>query len=222
MMLGRAVLEMPAVDHPVAAAREGERQLDTVLVLSDHAHVNGGQAKIAIESALQLKSVGLDVCFVAAVGPVDDRLVAAGIECHALGDHDILSDPNRIRAMRSGIWNFEAGRLVTEWLSQRDLSSTLIHVHGWAKGLSPSIGPVVTRSKAAHVYTLHEYFLACPNGGFYDYGAGEICKRRALGLSCLTTRCDSRSDFHKAWRVARQLVLKTAGTMPAGLREVIY
>jgi glycosyltransferase involved in cell wall biosynthesis len=36
------------------------------------------------------------------------------------------------------------------------------------------------------------------------------------------TRCDSRSDLHKAWRVGRQVVLKSISKMPAELREIIY
>ena len=193
-----------------------------VVILCDHGWVNGGQAKVAIESALSLKARGLGVCFVAGRGPIDQRLLEAGIESHAIGDHDILSDPNRLRAATLGIWNPAAARKVAECVASSDPESTVIHVHGWAKVLSPSIGPVVTRSKAAHVYTLHEYFLACPNGGFFDYRAGQICKRRALGVDCLTTRCDSRSSAQKAWRVARQAVLTTAGRMPRDLREIIY
>jgi glycosyltransferase involved in cell wall biosynthesis len=177
---------------------------------------------MAIESALRLKGQGLDVCFVAGAGPVDDRLIHAGIECHQVGDYDILSDPNRLRAASSGIWNFRAARRVSECLARRDPLSTIIHVHGWAKALSPSIGPVVTSSEAAHVYTLHDYFLGCPNGGFYDYRKNEICTRHALGLECLTTRCDSRAESHKAWRVARQTVLKAVSGMPKQLREIIY
>lgn len=194
----------------------------SVILLNDHGWINGGQAKVAIESALQLRSLGLDVCFIAGTGPIDDRLLDAGVEAHAVGRHDIFSDPNRLRASTRGIWNVAAARVLSECIAARDPASTIIHVHGWAKALSPSIGPVVSSSKAAHVYTLHEYFLACPNGGFYDYRSGKICKSRALGVDCLTTRCDPRADHHKMWRLARQAVLWSAGRMPAKLREFIY
>ena len=199
-----------------------DNRLKTVVVLSDHGWINGGQAEIAIESALQLKRCGVDVCFVAGAGPIDDRLPTAGVECHSVGGHDILSDPNRLRAASQGIWNFGAARLLSQCIERFDPRSTVIHIHGWAKALSPSIGPVVTGSQAAHVLTLHDYFLGCPNGGFYDYRSNSICKRRALGFDCLTTRCDSRGDSHKAWRVVRQAMLKTAGRMPRRLREIIY
>jgi glycosyltransferase involved in cell wall biosynthesis len=194
----------------------------SVIILSDHGHINGGQAKVAIESALHLKRRGLDVCFVAGAGPLDERLPKSGIECHLVGTHDILSDPNRLRGGARGIWNRQAARVLASALASRDARSTVVHTHGWAKALSPSIGPVIARSGAAHVYTLHEYFLACPNGGFYHHGAAQICTRRPLGFDCLTTNCDARSRSHKAWRVARQAVLWTAGGLPSGLRDIIY
>ena len=194
----------------------------SVIVLSDHGFINGGQAKIAIESALHLKRHGLDVCFVAGVGPMDERLVDAGIECHAIAEHDILSDPKRFRAATRGIWNLLAAKTIGACIAARDPQSTVVHTHGWAKALSPSIGPVIRGMKSAHVYTLHEYFLACPTGGFYHHAAAQICTRRPLGFDCLTTNCDARSRSHKAWRVARQAVLTTAGGLPRDLREIIY
>lgn len=205
----------------ILAPKDCDERLN-VVILCDHGWINGGQAKIAIDSALSLRRRGLDICYIAGCGPLDERLRRSGIECHVVGDHDILSDPNRARAAASGIWNREAARVVAKAIAARDPRSTVIHVHGWAKALSPSIGPVVTAAEAAHVVTLHEYFLACPNGGFYDYQAGAICTRRALGADCLTTNCDARSANHKAWRVARQLVLKSAGRMPRDLCEIIY
>ncbi|WP_310467434.1 glycosyltransferase [Sphingomonas sp.] len=196
--------------------------LSAVVILNDFGWVNGGQSQVAIESALQLKLRGLDVHFVAGRGPLDERLVAAGIACHLAGSHDILSDPSRSRAAVTGIWNAAAARTLGDCLASLDLATTAIHVHGWAKALSPSIGPVVTGSQAAHVYTLHEYFLACPNGGFYNYQTGAICRLRALGAQCLATNCDARGYHHKLWRAARQAVLWNAGRMPRDLREIIY
>ena len=210
---------MPEAEFP-RPAKQPDRL--SVIILSDHGWVNGGQAKIAIQSALKLHRRGLEVCFIAGSGPLDDRLKGSGIECHVVGEHDILSDPSRLRAAAFGLWNGNSARVVAECIAARDPHSTVVHVHGWAKALSPSIGPLVTQAGAAHVYTLHEYFLACPNGGFYDYQAGAICTRRALGADCLTTNCDARSAAHKAWRVARQLILRSAGRMPRGLREIIY
>lgn len=192
------------------------------IIVSDHAHVNGGQAKVAIETALAIKGKGLGVSFFGGVGPVDPRLTAAGIETICLGQHDLLGDPNRGRSAIRGLWNHQAAAALAAHLRNFDPADAIIHIHGWAKSLSPSIGPVITRSPVPHVYTLHEYFLACPNGGFYDHHTKEICTRKPLGALCLTANCDPRNRAHKMWRMARQAVLWSAGAMPRALRDLIY
>jgi glycosyltransferase involved in cell wall biosynthesis len=69
---------------------------------------------------------------------------------------------------------------------------------------------------------MHESFLACPNGAFFDYKRMSQCPRTPLGASCLTTNCDARAPHHKAWRVARQLILHGAGHLPGNLKDIIY
>jgi glycosyltransferase involved in cell wall biosynthesis len=194
----------------------------TAVIVNDYAFVNGGQAKIAIDTALALRAEGLAVWFFCGVGPVDQRLMEAGVECICLGQFDLLGDPNRARSALRGLWNREAAARLKKLLCRFDPEDAIIHVHGWAKSLSPSIGPIVTAGPMPHVYTLHEYSLACPNGGFYDYRQQAICTRRPLGVSCLAANCDSRNRSHKAWRVGRQAVLWTAGAMPRALRDVIH
>lgn len=196
--------------------------MKNIIIVCDHAFINGGQAKVAIETALYLRAVGRNVTVFCGVGPPDARLGKAGVETVCLGQDDLLGDPNRLRSAVRGLWNREAASALRQLLAQFNPADTIVHVHGWAKSLSPSIGPVVTSSAIPHVYTMHEYFLACPNGGFYDYRTQTICTRRPLGADCLTTDCDPRSRAHKAWRVARQAVLWTAGTMPHKLHDVIY
>lgn len=192
------------------------------VIVNDHAFVSGGQAKVAIETALMLADAGLRVTFFAGVGPVDVRLDKAGVRSICLEQHDLLGNPDRARAAITGLWNHAAARELAALLAGLDPGDSIVHVHGWAKSLSPSIGPVVSRSAIAHVYTLHEYFLACPNGGFYDGQHQEICTRRPLGASCLMTHCDRRRRSHKAWRVMRQAILWSAGAMPRSLRDFIY
>lgn len=196
--------------------------MKTAVIVSDHAFVNGGQAKIAIDTALALRAEGLEVSFFCGVGPVDQRLIEAGVDCICLGQFDLLGDPNRARSALRGLWNREAAVRLRKLLCRFDPEDTIVHVHGWAKSLSPSIGPVITAGPIPHVYTLHEYFLACPNGGFYDHQQHAICTRRPLGISCMAANCDPRNRAHKAWRVARQALLWTAGTMPRALRDFIY
>lgn len=192
------------------------------MIVTDHAHINGGAAKVAIGSALGLADAGLSVTFFAPSGPVDDRMRAAGVNVVCLDQPDLVADPNRWRAMGRGLWNSHAARELKRVLAGVDPESSIVHCHGFSRALSPAVGPLITRGPLPHVYTMHEYFLACPNGAFFDFSDTRICERHPLGLSCLATNCDSRHGSHKAWRVVRHSVLHSLGNMPKGLRDVIY
>ncbi|KFE35575.1 glycosyltransferase family 4 protein [Thioclava atlantica] len=197
-------------------------ELRTILVISDFAVMNGGQAKVAIDSARLLAEAGYEVIFFAALGPADPALIHPRIRVELLDQPDMLSDPNRLRAMIRGLWNRKARARLEAVLGRCDPAQTLMHCHGFAKALSPAIGPVLTRPDWRVVFTMHEYFLACPNGGFYDYRRGEICHRHPLGPACLASNCDMRRASHKAWRVLRQIVARGPGRLPGGLRDVIF
>ena len=186
-----------------------------VVILADHAHVNGGQAKVAIESALGLAGRGHRVSFLAAVAPVDARLAEAGVEVRCLGQDDIESAKSKLAFAAQVMWNARAARAVAHLLAGCDPGETIVHVHGWAKALSPSIGPAIARSGLPCVYTMHEFFLVCPNGGFYDYPAQAICRRRPMSLACITRNCDARSYPRKALRLVRHASLG----LPRGLRN---
>ena len=55
------------------------------------------------------------------------------------------------------------------------------------------------------VFTLHDYFLFCPNGIYFDHACRSPCERRPLSIACLAAACDSHSRAHKAVRVIRQV-----------------
>ncbi|KCV82318.1 group 1 glycosyl transferase [Actibacterium atlanticum] len=196
--------------------------IERVFIVSDFAELNGGQAKVAIDSARLLADAGIAVTFFAVSGPPDEALEHPKIDVTCLNQPDILSDTNRLRAMGRGIWNREAAHRLRQEIGGFDPKTTVLHAHGYAKALSPSVGPILTDGPLPSIYTMHEYFLACPNGGFYDYQKNEICTRKALGIDCLTTNCDVRKPAHKAWRVARQVATWGPGRIPRGLKDVIY
>lgn len=195
--------------------------LRRVVVAGDYAALTGGQAKVAIDSAVLLAGAGIEVQFFAATGPVAPELHRDGITVHCLNQPTILDDPDRLRAMRRGLWNREALARLRALCDRFDPRDTVLHAHGYAKALSPAVGRVLAHGRLRSVFTMHEYFLACPNGGFYDYRRGEICRRKPLGLSCLTTNCDVRHASHKAWRVLRGWVAAGPGALPRGLSDVI-
>ncbi len=186
----------------------------TVVICFDHATVTGGQARVAFDSAVGLKRAGHRPIVFAAAGPVSPELVAAGIETICLGQSDLIGNPSKAAAALQGIWNTEAARRLRELLDGLPRARTIVHVHGWAKALSPSIALPIARSGLPAVYTIHEYFQFCPNGGFYDYQAQAVCTRKPLSPSCWATNCDSRTYSRKVWRNLRLLAAKHVAGLP--------
>lgn len=188
--------------------------------MNDFGHVNGGAAQVAISSAKALADRGVRVIFFSAVGPVDQSLLDAGVECVNTDQEDILSG-NRLVAFARGIWNGKAAKVLITLLSSLDKSSTVIHLHGWSKALSASVFRAALDSGIQCVHTLHEYFSVCPNGGFYDYQSNQICRKAPMSIQCISTHCDARSYSHKVWRVARQVVVTRSAFSMSGVKNVI-
>ncbi|MBI1867587.1 MAG: glycosyltransferase family 4 protein [Methylocystis sp.] len=186
----------------------------TVVICVDHASVTGGQAKVAIESALGLKQHGATPIVVAAAAPIDQRLLDAGVEVVCLGQHDLIGNPSRAAAALQGAWNFRAVRALEALFARLPKDNTIVHVHGWAKALSPSIARPIAAAGLPAVYTLHEYFLFCPNGGFYNYQQNKVCHLNPLSAACWATHCDSRNYPRKLWRSARLLVAQKYARLP--------
>lgn len=206
----------------MAKKRKNPHNFDTVVIVCDSAVIDGGLAKVAITSALTLAARGLQVIYFCPTQGADPALAAAGIKVVGGTQLPVSLDPNKGRAMIRGLWNKPAADDLRAVLSDLDLKRTIIHCHGYSKALSPAIGPVITATGCRTVWTMHEYFLSCPNGGFFDFPRRQICTRKPLGLACLTTNCDSRHAVHKVWRVTRQAILHSAGKLPRSLRDVIY
>ncbi len=203
-----------------AAKRTAMSNLPTVVICVDHGSVTGGQAKVAIESALGLKAAGARVVFFAACGPVDARLEAAGVETHCLNQYDILSNPSRLAAARQGVWNLEAARALAETLAPLPRDA-IVHVHGWAKALSPSIAEPIRASRLPAIYTMHEYFLHCPNGGFYNFPQNAVCHLRPMSAACWMTNCDSRNYAFKLWRNARLFVAQHVAHLAEVFSDIV-
>ena len=188
--------------HGGDPANAREEPLNVVIVY-DFASINGGQAKVAIDSAIGLRRAGHNAIYFAAVGPVEPALVEAGVETRCLEQHDLVGHPSKTAAMVQGTWNSLAAERLGTVLADLPRGKTVVHVHGWAKALSPSIAAPIRQSGLPAVYTMHEYFQFCPNGGFYHYGRNEICRLKPLSAACWASRCDSRSYSRKLWRNAR-------------------
>ena len=185
-----------------------------VVIVVDHAFIAGGQAKVAFDSALGLKRAGHRPIVFAAAGPVDPELAASDVEIVCLGQYDLVGNPSKAAAAVQGVWNAHAARALGELLEGLSKDDTVVHVHGWAKALSPSIAKPIARSGLPAVYTMHEYFMFCPNGGFYNYQRGHACPLTPMSAACLLTHCDSRNYARKLWRSARQAVSERIAHLP--------
>jgi glycosyltransferase involved in cell wall biosynthesis len=86
----------------------------------------------------------------------------------------------------------------------------VIHVHQWTRAFSPAILPVCFDSGLPVAITLHDYFLACPNGVYYRFDRNEPCTLKPLSLACIAAPGDPRSYAHKAVRVLRTALTKRA------------
>jgi len=192
-----------------------------IVIVCDHAHVNGGQAKVAIESAKGLSRRGRRVDFFAAVGPIDPTLLEAGVKVTLLGQDDVSSAASLARFGVQWLWNSAAERALAELLASCDPRDSIVHVHGWAKALSPSIGWALQHAETPVVHTLHEFYLVCPNGGFYDFHAARNCDFAPLSLGCIAHDCDSRGYHRKLLRVGRHALMRYASGLYDSARHII-
>lgn len=192
-----------------------------ILILNDFGHVNGGTSQVAIANALALAAGGHAVTYFCAVGPVAPELAAAGLRVVCLDQQEIAADPDRLRAARQGLWNGVAARALDRLLAEY-AAPPIVHIHGWSKALSASVCAAAVARRAPVVVTLHDFFAACPNGGFYQYPQQRICELTAMSAACIACNCDSRSYGQKLYRVARQAAQWGPGRLPGGVRHFIH
>jgi glycosyltransferase involved in cell wall biosynthesis len=200
--------------------RPGDSRL-SVVVVNDFATITGGSDRVALAEAVGLARRGHRVTLIAGHGEPDPQLLDAGVEVLRTGQQTTLSDPNRLRAAAQGVWNRRAAVLVRDALAQADRSNTVVHLHGFIKVLSPSVVRAAIRSGLPTVATLHDYSVACPNGGLFNYQTNQICPLEPMSARCIATHCDARAYSHKLWRVGRQAVQRRFGAMPAGVGQLI-
>ncbi|MBG0787935.1 MAG: glycosyltransferase family 4 protein [Anaerolineaceae bacterium] len=186
-----------------------------VILLNDFGFVNGGAAQVAITEALGLADRGIEVTYLCGIGPVDERLLNhPNIQAYQVDGFDVLTEPNRIKAALKGTWNHQSANYFKRILASTNHSDTLVHLHGWHRSLSPSVSALIHKMGLPLICTVHDYFLACPNGGLYNFQKNEPCPLKALSLACMLEHCDPRVYRHKAWRFARTVVQKHLAKLP--------
>lgn len=180
-----------------------------VVILAEFASPSGGAEKVAVESARGLAEAGIDVTYIQAIdGPSDPLLDHARLRRVSLHLTDVWDQPAWRGAM-AGIWHAEAAERLALALDALPTAPDCIHLHQWTRSLSPSIFPVLFARGVPVAMTLHDYFLACPNGVYYRFDRAEPCALAPLSLACLAAPCDARSRLHKLVRVGRTAALRS-------------
>jgi glycosyltransferase involved in cell wall biosynthesis len=178
---------------------------DRVVVINDDAAETGGAAAIALASARLLRGRDIPVAFLAGGDVVAPDLKARGIDVGTLGGRNILEGAPFAAATR-GLFDPAPSMALRRWIDHHDTPRTVYHLHNWHKVLSPSVFTALRRVASRLVISAHDYFLVCPNGGYFLYPQQRECELAPNGVACVMTACDRRRYAHKLWRVARQTV----------------
>lgn len=178
--------------------------LENIVIIDNSSYTKGGTAQVAISSAIELARRGYKVTYIAADGQDGRTLINAGISVINLKQYELKENPNRVQAAVNGIWNTEVVKRINDILSAFNKETTIVHIHGYLHRFSPSIFKACKESRIKTILTLHDYFILCPCGGFYDYSHKKTCNLKPMSIRCITCNCDKRNYFQKIWRVLRQ------------------
>ncbi|WP_371154028.1 glycosyltransferase family 4 protein [Jannaschia sp. 2305UL9-9] len=175
-----------------------------IVIINDAGVARGGATGLALLSARLLRANGYAVTYICGDGGDDGALEAEGVEVIPLGGASLRSR-GRLKVMRQGLYDQGVLDRVSRIIAETDTPRTVYHLHGWAQILSPSVIDALAPVAARTFIHAHDFFLACPNGAYFDFGSGTPCARTPLSAACLATACDKRSFAQKAWRAARQV-----------------
>ncbi|WP_157810371.1 glycosyltransferase family 4 protein [Vibrio sp. HA2012] len=163
-----------------------------IIIISDYGFVNGGAARVAVDSAISIANSGkFKVTFICAKIDEKTRKYFASnnvtLICLSVG-----SKWKVIRALNY-IFNFKAFVLLKQVLASYPLDS-IIHIHTYVNEFTSSIFLSIPRFSDRKVFlTAHDYFTICPNGAHYNFKIHKPCKIKGGGLQCYLTGCDKRS-----------------------------
>jgi glycosyltransferase involved in cell wall biosynthesis len=176
--------------------------IDRIVIINDLSHAKGGASGLALEAAVQLARRGHAVTMLCGSDGNPD-LDVEGVEVIALGQDRLLTS-NPFTAAVRGLYNHQAGRMVSQWVERRDTPRTVYHVHGWSQILSPALFSALAPVRERTLVHAHDFFFSCPNGAMFDYGRNAPCALKPMSGSCIAATCDRRGRASKVWRVVRQ------------------
>ena len=177
------------------------QKVKNIVVVDDTADDFGGSAQVAYVTARVLADRGYNVVYFAGSGPVHKRLT--GIRVITVNNESFLNNHSKIKGAWNGLSSKQTYHALCDLLSDFDSTDTVLHIHSWTHALSSSIFNAIADMGFKSLVTLHDYFLTCPNGGYYNYKRHEICHLKPCSFACIARNCDKRNYAQKIYRVAR-------------------
>lgn len=175
-----------------------------IVIVNDQSRALGGATSLALLSARGFAAAGYEVVY--ATGDSGEQAeLPANVELVALNGKPLLEMSFAERTAK-GLYNRDAYAFIQRIVHQFSSPGTVFHLHGWAQILSPSVMGALAQVQNRLVIHAHDFFHACPNGTYFNFGKASVCDLEPLGLSCLATDCDKRHFAHKAFRVSRMLL----------------
>ena len=195
--------------------------IKNIVIINDFDYIQGGASKVAIDTAnLLSNNSDFKVYFFSAVHSDTSNLNDKVIKVCS-NQKEALKEINKIKGFINGIYNFKAKREFKKLLNSLGNENTIIHVHGWTKALSSSVFDIAFKKHFKIILTMHDYFTACPNGGYFNYCKNEICELNPLSWKCIKCNCDSRNYLFKMYRILRQFVQNKIVKLNDKLTDVI-
>lgn len=193
----------------------------TIIIVNDFDYVQGGASKVAIDTANLLYENGYNIIFFYGHSNSQNEL-NIGIKKVGTNQKEALKEKNKIKGIVNGIYNFKAKKKFKNLIKTLDINNTIIHVHGWTKCLSSSVFDIAFKKKFKVILTLHDYFIDCPNGGYFNYPKNKACQLNGLSTKCIRNNCDSRNYFFKVYRLFRQFIQNKIVKLPKKINNIIY
>lgn len=181
--------------------------LKSLIVVCDGAGLTGGTEGVATATALGFADRGLRVGFFGGEGELSAPVAAhPGIEGESLGLKDAYHAGSKAELLRRFFYNREAGAAFARYLDEWDSKETIVHVHSFRRVLTASVVRAARARGFRQVVTLHDFGIADPNTGFYDFELARICPLRPMSPACWARQCTKTGRAGKAVQMVRASV----------------
>jgi glycosyltransferase involved in cell wall biosynthesis len=210
---------LQVVDHfrPASGSLKARPVPDRVVIINDVSQVRGGATNVALHSAELLDGSGIPVTYFTGDDGLHSEPRLRNADVVAVGGEHILRKALP-RAALDGLYNVSAEQKMAAWIAANDTPGTIYHLHGWSKVLSPSVFHALRPVAKRLIVNAHDFFLVCPNGGYFNFRSESPCALRPMSASCLLSSCDRRNYTHKLWRSVRQEIRRAVFDLASGAK----